>query len=220
MSPAGPWRGVLFDLDGTLADTVELILESYRHTMRTHLGQAPPDARWLATIGVPLRVQLLEFARDDDEARAMLETYTTFQRGVHDAMVRPHPGACEVLRALRERGVRVGVVTSKRREVALRTMEVCGLAHVEALIGAEDVVCPKPDPEPVLRALEQLGLSGVPAEVLFVGDSPFDLHAGRAAGTRTAAVPWGASPRALLEAEGPDYVLESFEELLGPAVKG
>ena len=217
MTVARRWRGVLFDLDGTLADTVELILTSYRHTMRTHLGEAPPDERWLSTMGTPLRDQLAAFARGPAEARAMLETYSTFQRRVHDEMVRPFPGACEVLGALRAAGTRVGIVTSKREEVALRTLSVCGLeAHVETLVCAEHVRRGKPDPEAVDLALHALGLGDAAAETLFVGDSLFDLRAGRAAGTRTAAVCWGACTRETLAAEAPDYVLERLEDLLDP----
>ena len=215
MTDSRGWEGVFFDLDGTLADTVELILMSYRHTMRTHLGEAPPDARWLATLGTPLRDQLLGFARDASEAAAMLETYTTYQRRIHDEMVRPFPGAMEVLATLRARGSRVAVVTSKRGEIARRTLEVCGLwSEVDLVVSAEDVRRGKPDPEAVHVALSALHLTASPTEVLFVGDSPFDLRAGRGAGTRTAAAPWGAFARADLEAEYPDYFLEELVDVL------
>jgi pyrophosphatase PpaX len=216
-----PWKGVLFDLDGTLADTVELILMSYRHTMRTHLGAAPPDGRWLSTMGIPLRDQLAAFARSPAEGEAMLETYTTFQRSMHDQMVKPFPGACEALAELRERGSRIAVVTSKREEVARRTLAVCDLAsHVDALVCADHVQRGKPDPEAVHVAMAYLGVEGYAAQVLFVGDSPFDLRAGRAAGTRTAAVCWGGCTRATLQAERPDYVLERWEELFAVAPVG
>jgi pyrophosphatase PpaX len=215
LSPSRGWEGVFFDLDGTLADTVELILMSYRHTMRTHLGEAPPDTRWLAKMGTPLREQLLDFARDGAEAAAMLETYTSYQRRIHDDMVKPFPGAVEVLTTLRERGSRVAVVTSKRAEVARRTLEVCGLwSEVELVVSADDVRKGKPDPEAVHAALDALELTASPADVLFVGDSPFDLRAGRGAGTRTAAAPWGAFARADLEAESPDYFLEELVDVL------
>ncbi len=210
------WRGVFFDLDGTLADTVGLILRSYRHTMETHLGEAPPDEAWLSTIGTPLRDQLRDFARDDGEAEAMLETYTTYQAGIHDEMVRPFPGADMVLGELRSRGVPIAVVTSKRSTVAKRTLEVCELwDSVDVLVTADHVQRGKPDPEPVLRALAALELSEDAGDVLFVGDSPFDLRAGRSAGTRTAGVSWGAFARPLLEAERPDYFLERLEDVLG-----
>jgi pyrophosphatase PpaX len=169
-------------------------------------------------MGRPLRTQLLDFARDEVEAAAMLDTYTVFQRGVHDEMVRPFPGALEVLAGLKERGARLAVVTSKRNEVARRTMEVCGIWDaVELVVGADDVTLGKPDPEPVYRALDALELRAHPHEVLFVGDSPFDLQAGRAAGTRTAAVGWGAFQRPILEAERPDYFLDTLAELLSTA---
>jgi len=188
---------------------------SYRHTMRTHLGIAPPDERWLSTMGTPLRDQLRDFARSPAEAEAMLETYRTFQRGVHDQVVKPFPGACEALAELRSRGSRIAVVTSKHEAVAKRTLAVCDFeSHVEALLCAEHVRHAKPDPEAVHLALAALGLEGQAADVLVVGDSPFDLRAGRAAGTRTAAVCWGACARETLVGEGPDYVLERWDELL------
>ena len=209
------WRGVFFDLDGTLADTVELILMSYRHTMRTHLGEAPPDERWLATIGTPLASQLGDFARNEDERLAMLDTYVAFQRGVHDDMARPFPGALAALSELRRRGVRLAIVTSKAGRIARRTMEVCGLGDaVDLVVAGDDVVRGKPDPEPVLSALGKLGLGERPEEVVFVGDSPVDLRSGRAAGTRTAAVAWGPHERRVLEAEEPEYFLDELEDVL------
>ena len=210
-----PWRGVFFDLDGTLADTVELILRSFRHTMEVHLGEVPPDEQWLATLGTPLVAQLRDFARDDAQAAAMLETYSVFQHRVHDEMVRPFPGAAEAIASLASKGAKIAVVTSKRRSWAQRTMEVCGLwDSVELLVSADEVVRGKPDPEPVLQALDALGLTDWPEQVLFVGDSPFDIRAGRGAGTSTAAVGWGPFARDALMAEGPDYFLESLSDLM------
>jgi pyrophosphatase PpaX len=215
MSVNERWAAVLFDLDGTLADTVELILRCYRHTMRTHLGRELPDERWLATIGTPLRDQLRDFARDDDEAALMLDTYVTYQRGIHDQLVRPFPGALEAVHGLQERGTPVAVVTSKRREMALRTISRCGLAdEYDVLVTADDVTRGKPDPEPVRLALERLGLSDEAPRSLMVGDSPWDLRSGRSAGTRTAAALWGPYERSALEAEAPDFWLEELKGVL------
>lgn len=209
------WAAVLFDLDGTLADTVPLILRCYRHTMRCHLGQERPDEEWLRTIGTPLRDQLLDFARDAEEAAAMLDTYVTFQRTVHDDMVRPFEGAREVLERLAGEGSRLGVVTSKRREMALRTLDVSGIGDlVEALVAADDVTRGKPDPEPVEQALELLDVAAQRDRVLFVGDSPFDLRAGRGAGVRTAGALWGPFPRNVLEREGPDHLVAALGEVV------
>jgi len=183
--------------------------------MRTHLGEAPPDDRWIAGMGTPLREQLKEFAKDAEEAERMAETYSSYQRTIHDGMVRPYPGALEVVRALKAAGAALGVVTSRRTAMAQRTLACCGLAgDFDVLIGADDVVKAKPDPEPVYLALERLGLPSAADRTLLVGDSPFDIRAGRAAGTRTAAVLWGPFAREALLAEGPDHVVGRVEELL------
>lgn len=208
-----PWQAILFDLDGTLADTVELILRCYRHTMRTHLGQAPPDEAWLRTLGTPLREQFKDFARSGEEAAAMFETYVSYQRTVHDEHVRAYPGVVEAVEGLAAEGLSMAVVTSKRRDMAVRTLESCGLSgHFRLLVCADDVERPKPHPDPVRMALEGLG-SPEPGEVLFVGDSPFDLRAGRGAGVRTAGALWGPFRREDLEAEEPDFLLGSVEEV-------
>ncbi|MGH7476154.1 MAG: HAD-IA family hydrolase [Longimicrobiales bacterium] len=209
------WQAVLFDLDGTLADTVPLILACYRHTMTAHLGAAPPDSAWLRGLGMPLSIQLLSFARDEAEAARMVETYVAYQRTAHDALAREFAGACDAVAELRRRGIRLGVVTSKRRDIAQRTIACCGLTldAFDVAIYADDVELGKPDPEPVLLALERLDRLS-PASVLMVGDSPHDIEAGRAAGVRTAAVLWGPFERAVLEAARPDYVVGSWAELL------
>ena len=210
-----PWAGVFFDLDGKLADTVELILKSYRHTMEVHLGEVLPDERWLETIGTPLHDQLGHFARSDEEAQAMLGTYVSFQRAIHDEMVSPFPGAVRVLDTFRQQGARLAVVTSKRSRIARRTLEVCGLwDRVDLVVCADQVERGKPHPESVARALHELDLDRRAEEVVFVGDSPFDLRAGRLAGTMTAAALWGPFSRPRLEAEAPNFYLEELDDAL------
>ncbi|MDX1495480.1 MAG: HAD-IA family hydrolase [Longimicrobiales bacterium] len=208
------WQAVLFDLDGTLADTVELILRSFRHTMRTHLGTVPPDSAFLAGIGKPLPVQLAGFAEDEGQRMEMLATYVEYQRSIHDGMVRPFPGALEVVTELRSRGSPTAIVTSKGRSIAGRTLRVCGLHEAfDFVVCADEVERGKPDPEPVVRALGALGVDDA-GSVVFVGDSPHDLKAGRAAGVRTAAVEWGPIERRVLEAERPDFFLARMDDLL------
>jgi pyrophosphatase PpaX len=207
------WSAVLFDLDGTLADTVGLILDCYRHTMRHHLGAERPDAEWIERLGMPLRDQLRLFARSEEEARSMLETYVVYQRTVHDEMACAFPGAAGLLAALAARDVPVGLVTSKGREMGERTLVACDFPPCfGATIFADDVARGKPDPEPVLLALERLGVSES-EDALFVGDSPHDVEAGRRAGVSTAAVLWGPFDRAVLEASKPDNIVETFDEL-------
>lgn len=210
----GRWETVLLDLDGTLVDSEELILSSYRHTLRVHRGEVPPDTAWLASMGRPLHVQLAAFARDEEEARAMVRTYEEHNREAHDRLIRPFEGVRALVRRLAETDYTLAVVTSKRREPALRGLEVCGygLGWFAAVVTASDVEEYKPSPAPVLQALREAG--GRAAEgALFVGDSIHDLRAGRAAGTATGAALWGPYGREALDEGRPDLWLERPEEL-------
>jgi pyrophosphatase PpaX len=147
------WDALLFDLDGTLADSVGLILHCYRHTMRVHLGRQLPDDLWMAGLGTPLDRQLAAFARNDVERAEMVKTYRSYQLTVHDRMVSAFPGVADSLGRFRSDGVPLGVVTSKHREVTMRTLRVCGIEdRFDFIITPEDVQRAKPDPEPVLAA--------------------------------------------------------------------
>lgn len=207
------YSGLLFDLDGTVVDTLELILSSYRYTMAQHLGQAPPDEEWRRTMGTPLREQLRGFARTPEELEAMLSTYLEHNQAHHDRMVRSFPGMRAALLAFRDAGYRMAIVTSKLRAQALRELRTCELADLfETLVCADDVERPKPHPEPVLRAARGLGIPG--QRLLLVGDSIFDLRAGRAAGLDTAAALWGPFERAELTPARPTYWLSDVDALL------
>ncbi len=208
------WDAVLFDLDGTLADTIPLILTCFRQTMLKHRPREEPDeARLLASIGRPLCDTMHDFEPDPIEADRLRATYMAFQHTVHDEMVTAFPGAVEEVERLVGRGTPIAIVTSKGREMTDRTMCVCGLTpHFSTVITATDVVHAKPHPEPVFMALEALGV-GVGRRVLFVGDSPHDIHAGKAAGVTTMAVPWGATSEAGLRAAAPDHLIQSWSEL-------
>jgi pyrophosphatase PpaX len=208
-----PIRAVLYDFDGTLADTTELVMNCYRHTMQTHLGHTPPDEEWLRGFGTPLEGQLARFARNAEERAAMLKTYEDFQAEHTNRLMVPFPGALETVAALKESGLPLAIVTSRYRESTILGMDVCGITRFfDLIVAPEDVRNPKPHPEPVLFALDRLG---VPAtEALFVGDSPHDMASGRAAGVRTAAALWGPFPLPRLEAEHPDFLLERQEDVL------
>lgn len=202
---------LLFDLDGTLVDTVELILSSMRAAFEGFPGRRPTDGEWIAGMGKPLRVQLAEFVAPAD-LEAVVDRYRTHQRANHDRMTRAFDGAVETVSRLKARGHPVGVVTSKFLEPARRTLAHVGLApHVDVVVAADTVTRPKPDPEPVLQALARLARS--PARALFLGDSPHDVAAGNAAGAVTAAALWGACDRACLEPAGPRHWLASIREL-------
>ncbi|MDP3775780.1 MAG: HAD hydrolase-like protein, partial [Gemmatimonadales bacterium] len=106
---------ILFDFDGTLVDSIELILASYRHTLLVHRGTVPDDSVWLAGLGTPLRVQFRDFTDDPAEIETMIATYREWNYAHHDGMVTAYPGALESVRALKTKGVRLGIVSSKSR---------------------------------------------------------------------------------------------------------
>ncbi|HYK81596.1 MAG TPA: HAD-IA family hydrolase [Gemmatimonadales bacterium] len=202
----------LFDLDGTLIDSIELILRSYRHTMRTHRGYEPPDDVWMTGLGTPLWVQFRHFSDDPAEIEAMVATYRAYNLAHHDAMVRPYAGVVDAVRTLRKRGKVLGLVTSKMRSGALRGLRVAALEDAfDVIVGSDEVTHSKPHPEPVLTALERLGAPASAA--VFIGDSRHDIECGRAAGVRTAAVLWGPFDRTHLADLAPDYWLERPQDL-------
>ena len=203
------FRTVIFDLDGTLIDSEGLILESYRQTMRCHLGEAPPDELWRTTIGRPLAIQVRDFARSDDEAEAMIRTYTEHNLTNHDRLVRPFAGIREALEELKARGKILAIATSKRRVATGMGLAACNLpeAWFSTIVTADDVTRYKPDAEPVARALAGAHEPDVDFAV-YVGDSVHDMQSGRAAGVRTAAVLWGPNDRDVLSPESPDLWIE------------
>src|SRR5574337_232578 len=141
---------VLFDLDGTLVDTVPFILEAVRHAFAGY-GTCPTDAEWIAGIGTPLRTQLASFARRPADVEPLFERYRAYWIEHHDARTRPFPGALDVVAALAAAGHPIGVVTAKIEQGAFRTLRHTGLLqHVQAVVGADSCANAKPHPEPVL----------------------------------------------------------------------
>jgi pyrophosphatase PpaX len=203
----------LFDLDGTLIDSVALILGSFHHTRERHYGDRLPDDYYLTTLGMPLRDSFARMATSPDEVEALVRTYVEYNLQHHDSMVRPYEGVVAMVSALTKRRAHLGLVTSKLRKTAIRGLNVAGIEGAfELVVGADDVQRGKPDPEPVLFALEKLGARA--DETLFVGDSPHDIEAGNRAGVKTAAATWGPFPRAALDAAKPTFFVHSPDDVL------
>ncbi len=208
-----PITTVMFDLDGTLIDSIRLILDSYHHTLAAHALPPKSDAHWLAGIGTPLRVQFRHWSDDPDKLEAMIATYREYNLNHHDAMVTAYPDVVEVVRTIRRAGLRTALVTSKNRSGALRGLKLVGLEDaMDLIVGADEVENPKPHPEPIEVALRGLGAAA--ATSIYVGDSIHDMKSGRAAGVRTGAVLWGPFVREQLEHAEPDYWLERPADLL------
>jgi pyrophosphatase PpaX len=206
-------RTVLFDLDGTLIDSVRLILDSYHHTLSAHGLPPRTDEDWLEGVGTPLTVQLAEWRDDPARLEALIATYREYNLKHHDRMVTVYPGVVEAVRAIREAGAATGLVTSKNRLGALRGLTLARLeAMMDVLVCADEVTNPKPHPEPVEKAVALLGAE--PATTVYVGDSIHDMQSGRAAGVRTAAALWGPFGRSQLEGARPDYWLEGPADLV------
>lgn len=204
---------LLFDCDGTLIDTYDIILTSMRYAVNGLLGQDRSDEELMSKVGTPLQDQMLYFL-DGDASRVdeMVAKYRAHNDAIHDEGVRSFPGVEQGLRALSDAGFKMGVVTSKRHFMADRGLELCGIrGFFDVLIGSDDFPIHKPEPAPILEGCTLMGAA--PERTSYIGDSPYDIQAGNAAGTFTVAALWGMFPAASLAAEHPDARARDFAEL-------
>lgn len=203
---------VLFDLDGTLIDSIELIQRSKQHAFESRGLAAPDDREWLGYIGTPLRAMFGHYTDDDAEVDRFIAAYREYQLVNHDRLVSAYDGAGQALAALRDGGHRVGIVTSKSVELSERGLAHVGLLEfVDTIVGFDSLERHKPDPAPVHLALDRLG--GRPERAMFVGDSLHDMYAGRGAGVATVAALWGPFTEAELAPAQPSYYLRRLAEL-------
>jgi pyrophosphatase PpaX len=205
---------VLFDLDGTLIDSGPIILASMKHASLTVLGREPDDELVRAAIGGP---GLIAQMRDLDPERVdeLVDAYRAHNEPLHSEL-EAFTGVLELLPTLREEGRRLGIVTAKRlRTVGLALDRFPVLREtMDVVIGAEDTERHKPEPDPLLEALRRLGAA--PEDAAYVGDSPFDIRAAKAAGVLAVAVAWGGiHPAERLLHERPDALVHTAEELHG-----
>ena len=202
-------QAVLFDNDGTLVDTHDLLLDGFRHATRSVLGETISDARLMAKVGQPLAVQMWDFTDDADVHDELLRVYRAYNESVHDDRISLFPGTREALERMRDAGMVLGVVTSKMHRLAAHGLDVLGIADFfDCVVGADDCERHKPDPDPVTLGARLVGAD--PARCAYVGDSPFDIQAGNAAGMLTAAVTWGMFDEGALRAENPGLMCGDF----------
>ncbi|MGD9696005.1 MAG: HAD family hydrolase [Thermoleophilia bacterium] len=209
---------VLLDLDGTVIDSVALIRESHRHAVATVLGRDLPDEALVANVGRPLIEQMRVFS--PERADELYDVYRTWNHANTADLLVAYDGLGEALRELRSAGRRLGIITSKSRDaVDLAWAVLPDLEELfDVVITADDTERHKPDPTPIREALTRLGAD--PARACYVGDAPFDIAAGRAAGVATIAVTWGFFPLADLRPEGPDAVVDTPAELVAACLAG
>jgi pyrophosphatase PpaX len=210
MADARPYA-VLFDLDGTLVDSIALLLASMRHTFQGRNRQ-PTDSEWIEGIGTPLPKQLTPYVESDQDRERLVNRYRTFQLENHDRLMARYEGVIDTLAQLYQRGHPMAVVTSKGNAMRERGLKFIGADdYIEVAIGYDSVHIHKPDPYPVKAALEKLDYES--NEAVFVGDSPHDIKSGNAAGVITIAALWGPFTRSMLEAHHPSYFLDDIKQL-------
>jgi pyrophosphatase PpaX len=205
-----PPSAILFDLDGTLIDSIELIVRSFQHTTAEHLGAPLPREEIIPTIGRSLAAELERIA--PGRGMTLLATYRTFMFANHDELVTVYPGVLELLRAVRARGIKTGIVTSKARISAAPSFARFLLHHeMDIIVTEDDTERHKPFPDPLLHAATLLDLP--PINCWYVGDSTHDMEAARAAGMPAIGAAWGPYGAALLTPLA-DAVTEMPEDVL------
>ena len=204
---------VLFDLDGTVIDSGAIILASMRHAAREVLGAVVPDEQLMAAVGGPgLEAQMRALA--PDRVEELVTVYRAHNEPLHEELA-CCAGMEDVLVRLKDEGRRLGIVTAKRRQTVELAFVRLPIEHLfETVVGGDETERHKPDPEPLLLALERLEARA--EDAAYVGDAPFDVKAAKAAGLYAIGVTWGGiHARERLAVEEPDALVDTPEELLG-----
>ncbi|SFB22076.1 MULTISPECIES: pyrophosphatase PpaX [unclassified Bacillus (in: firmicutes)] len=202
---------VLFDLDGTLIDTNELIIRSFLHTLEHYRPGEYQRQDVLPFLGPTLTETFS--AIDPNMVQDMITTYRAYNLENHDMLVTEFNGVYETVRTLKENGFKLAIVTTKILPVALKGLKLTKLDEFfDVVVALDHVEKPKPDPEPILAALKLLGSN--PEEAIMVGDNHHDILGGKNAGTKTAGVSWSIKGRQHIASYEPDYILENMADLL------
>lgn len=213
------YKYILFDLDGTLIDTNELILKSFKHTYKTHLEREISETEILESFGEPLIVTLERYSKDN--SKAMFKTFIDHNKVFHDDYIKLFPGVKECLEELKKMGCLIAFVTSKRRSMAEHGLEFFDiLKYFDETIALDDTTVHKPHPEPIWLALEKLNCSDKKEEALMVGDSKFDIMCASNAGIKSVLVNWSLASTVQKDQEiTPDFIIDDLEKLIN-IVKG
>ena len=205
-------KALLFDLDGTIIDTYELILASMRYALENVLGQHYPDAQLMEKVGQPLLTQMYDYTDSDETVDELLRVYRHHNKIYEGELAKSFPGTKEALEAMKRAGFPMGIVTSKMHGPALRGLQQFELdEYFNFIIGSDDCERHKPHPEPVLYGAKLMNVD--PRSCVYVGDSPFDIQSGNAAGTYTIAALWGMFSLETLENEQPNALCENIANL-------
>lgn len=205
---------VLFDFDGTIMDTNNVILQSWQHTFRTLEGKERPEEEIYSTFGEPLNITMQKLLPQIPVEEGVA-VYRSYHYSHFTDLISVFPGMLELLKEVKRRGYKIGLVTSRllhTTEIGLKKYEM--EQYFDAIITCEDCKKFKPDPEPVIIALERLG--SAPEESVMIGDSMFDILCAKGAGVKTVLVNWtlGVSEEEKTGENSPDHIIETAESLL------
>lgn len=204
---------VLFDLDGTIIDSNELILTTFEHVLQKHALNKYTREQMIPYMGLTLEYQLQTFSGIEDVTELVAD-YRKYNRERHDELVKEFPYVKEVIAKLHEHGIKLGVVTTKIQETTQKALDLFGLLpFMDMIVTVEDVEHPKPHPEPILTAMKKL--NSEPARTLMVGDSAADIECAHNAGVQSAAVAWSLKGLEVLQSYNPDYILKNMTDLYG-----
>ena len=206
------FKAVVFDLDGTLVDSVELITVSFQHAIREVLGREASREEAIQHVGTPLKEQMLRIS--SEHADELLTVYREFNHREHDRMLKLYDGILELLNRLTKAGCRLGLVTSKSRPTTQMAFDLTGIEpYFDATVCCDEAPGNKPSAAPILYCLERLGV--LPAEAAYIGDSPADIQAAHAALVTGIAVTWGVFDTDTLTAEKPEILVHTMSQLAG-----
>lgn len=205
-------KAILFDFDGTLADTNPLIIRTFKETFATLLtDRAISEAEILNCIGPTLEQTGAKYFPENPDG--FVATYREFNSKYHDEMIKVYPGIIEMVRVLKEKGLKLAIVSSKRRDFVIRGLQQTGLVQFfDYIVAADDVKKPKPDPEPIEKAMQHYGITT--AECLMVGDNEHDIHGAKNAKVKSIAVGWAIKGVDYLKALNPDYLVMDTMEIV------
>lgn len=203
-------KGILFDLDGTVINTNELIFQSFEYALDTVLHTTLSRDILRTTFGKPLTQIMQEMG--GSQAQELREAFVDYSIA-HENEIYLFPDVEEALKELKAHNIGTAIVTSRLYRSALRDLHQFELEkYFDVIITPEATEKHKPHPEPALKALEKLEIQ--PYEAIMVGDSNLDLLCGRQAGCKTAAVSYSLFPLSELKKEQPDYIISSLIDLL------
>jgi pyrophosphatase PpaX len=208
------YQNYLFDSDGTLIDTVELIYRTFDYTCRKYAGFTPDRDGLVQTIGRPLSWQIDHYlgAMPAAKKEAILLDYKRYQLEIYPEYLRPFPGVGETLERLKAAGKRMAVVTSRKMETANLYLDVCGFRrYFDVLVTPELTEHHKPHPEPALKALALIGAQA--DESVFIGDASWDIECGQRAGMDTVFVTWSHQHPDAIDPP-PTWRIERMDQLL------